>query len=590
MSQIASYYLGKLGHYDRMFATAAGVESAQGDATTSDVYGTADRWEAFDTNLDRYAGFVRNDACTSASGAAFERLAAQPSTQAACLAPQTSHRTLGGQPGAPDGVRGFSGQPMLCNAPVSRLAALDLGGGAIRSRADFVPAVPADWEPDLRAQPRIEGGNGAPTVTTPVAGPYTDKSDWHIPTLDEVFNLAQKYPDKKIILDTKTSGDTATSARLGQQIVAMLHEHPEMLDRIIITNPDRDCLQQIKNAFKNDPDPRFQGFKSFAYDDEHLNDFFASDDEKSPLTGAGDNSWVSVGEPKTKAFWNFSEVEEEVRKAHAAITDPDNPSYGKKLMAWVINDADDIRTLVKDGVDGLITDDPEGMNKTLDEMGYGPAGQDARRPMVIAHHGVNHSQAYPENTLPSIEHALRNADAVEVDVCSAKDGIVVFHDDDPNAGVTLARNLGLDGGNAWRPTLPDIGTAERGRRVSDMTIDEMRHAYGYERNATGSVLANGLLNGTMNVLRAPGALLSWLGNKTGIVPLSWLGQGLDWVVDKGIRPVATLVTKAVNGIVTTAWHGVTSVVGAVGSAVKSVGSAIGDAVKSVGHFFKKLFG
>src|SRR5207245_2334453 len=116
--------------------------------------------------------------------------------------------------------------------------------------------------------------------------------------------------------------------------------HPEMADRIVITNRDKKCLDAIKSAIRENP--RFHDFRNFALDDENLNEISPSEAERSPLTDSGDNRYVSIGLPK--APWHgFGALLEEVRKTRAEIDRPGSPHHGKKLMAWTINDPDQIR-------------------------------------------------------------------------------------------------------------------------------------------------------------------------------------------------------------------------------------------------------
>jgi glycerophosphoryl diester phosphodiesterase len=478
----------------------------------------------------------------------------------------------------------------------------------------------------------------AATRQTAALGPrLTDSKDWHIPSLDETFKLAKKYPGKQIWLDTKTPDDPAVGRRVARQIMELLKKHPEMKSRVVIMNPNNNVLNAIKDEFKKDPEFRY--FKNFALDNENLNKISASAKERSPLTGSGDNRYVSIGNPKSPVTPNnFQDLLEEVRKAKKETTNPKSSHYGKKIVAWTLNDSKQIKELVKAGADGILTDNPEMMKKTLDKMGF--AADDPKRPAIIAHRGGANSKNTPENTLPRIEDGLRSsADAIEIDVVSAKDGAIVYHDNNPNDLTSIARNIGLEADNKWRPVYPDVGTKARGKRLDQLTISEIRKNYGFERNATSSALANLGVSVLDSAASAPGTALSWLGRKLGIKPLSMLGGALNSVVDSVGKPIFRGVMQGVDKAVTGVWQGLTTAgkgiydgfgsifkgnigkgLGQIGtglwkggvklvsnvakgawSVVKGVGNAIGNVGKSIAKgaksawkgvkkFFKGLFG
>lgn len=104
--------------------------------------------------------------------------------------------------------------------------------------------------------------------------------------------------------------------------------------------------------------------------------------------------------------------------------------------------------------------------------------QPSRRPRVIAHRG--NPVDFPENTLPAIRSAVElGADALEVDLCLTRDRrLAVWHDHSPGALVTLARNLGLEGGVGFQPVLPGLLSAYR-RPTYALTLAELRAHYGY---------------------------------------------------------------------------------------------------------------
>lgn len=492
------------------------------------------------------------------------------------------------------------------------------------------PFAPATTQA-LRLPSPVQPTSTEPVTAAPVAPlgpPITNPKDWHIPSLEETFKLAQRYPGKTIYLDTKTPKDPQVARRMARQIMEQLRKHPDLKERVVVMNPDKGVLDAMKDEFAKNPD--FKDFKNFCLDNENLNKWNPSAAERSPLTGSGDNRYVSIGNPKDPLTPNnFDDLVQEVRKAKTQTTDATNSHYGKKVIAWTLNEPDQVRKLVEAGADGILTDDPEMMNRTLDQMGLKPG--DPRRPEVIAHRGGPNSKESPENTLPRIEQGLRTSDAIEIDVVSAKDGAVIFHDNDPNSLISHARNLGLEADNKWRPVYPDIGTDVRGKRLDELTVDQIRKNYGFEPNATSSLVANLALSAMTHISRAPGTALNFLGKYLSIGdfnPLGWAGTALNAVVDTVGKPIYTGLAQGLDQAATGIWHGVTTIGRGIGSgfqnifkgniakglgqigggilqgagkviggvakgvwsAVKGVGNAIGNAAKSVGKFFSKLFG
>jgi glycerophosphoryl diester phosphodiesterase len=461
----------------------------------------------------------------------------------------------------------------------------------------------------------------APTVMGPR---LTNPKDWHIPSLDETFRLARNYPDKMIYLDAKTPDDPAVGRRLARQVMGLLRKYPDLKSRVAILNPSREVLDAMKDEFKKAPD--FRDFKNFSLDNENLNKSSPSDRERSPLTDSKDNRYVSIGNPKNPLTSNdFDDLVDEVKKTKLQTTRRGSSHFGKKILAWTLNEPAQIRKLVKAGVDGILTDDPEMMSRTLDKMGL-PKGHPGR-PEIIAHRGGPNSTRTPENTLPRIEDGFRSsADAIEIDIVSAKDGAVVFHDNNPNGLDAMARNLGLEADNKWRPVFPDIGSKFRNKRLDQLTISEIRNNYGFERNATSSVIANLGLSLLTNLARLPGTLIKKLGDF--FSPLRFVGEAANKVIDNVAKPIFCGVVQGADKLVTGVWHGaldigrglgrgfgnifrgniakglgqigtglwrggvkvVKGVVDGVVSVAKGVGKAVASVGKAVGKFFKGIFG
>jgi glycerophosphoryl diester phosphodiesterase len=115
----------------------------------------------------------------------------------------------------------------------------------------------------------------------------------------------------------------------------------------------------------------------------------------------------------------------------------------------------------------------------LGSLGCDPQGLGRPNPnfLVVGHRGAPRAAA--ENTLPSFELAVAlGANAIETDLCVTSDGVfVLWHDRDPDEGVALARQGGVEGG-AYIPLVPGLGSEYR-RPVEELTLDELRTHYGY---------------------------------------------------------------------------------------------------------------
>jgi glycerophosphoryl diester phosphodiesterase len=406
---------------------------------------------------------------------------------------------------------------------------------------DFEPKAPDGDAFEPAAQTR------GPVALDQVAPAKIDPHDWHLPSLGEVFGLAKAYPGKRIFLDSKTAGRPEVATRLAQQYVDLLRQYPYMRDRVIVANPDPACLDAMKQVFASQPD--FKDFKNFSLDDEHLNDKGSHSNQSigNPLRGSGDNSFISLGDPATPLVpdrANFDDVLKQTKQALSHTRDPKDPAFGKKLFVWTIDDPAKMDALAKLGPDGILTDNPQQLNQILDNY-YGPAGQDPQRPEVMCHRGGPDNEQFPENTLPMIQKGFELGDSIEIDLCPAQDGCIVFHDDNPNDTVALARDAELEN-TSFRPLRPDLGSKLRGKRLDQLTMAEIRSNYGFERKSTHDVAANVGEAAVRNVIRGPGALLEAVGTGLGQDSVATVGATLNKVIDKTVEPGLGEVTKGVD--------------------------------------------
>jgi glycerophosphoryl diester phosphodiesterase len=306
----------------------------------------------------------------------------------------------------------------------------------------------------------------------------TDPNDRHIPSIDEAFEVASRFPGKVVQLDTKLpEGKPEVARRMARQYMEALRKYPQLKDQVFIACNDEKMLKVMKDEFKASKD--FSTFNRFSLDKEQLNAFFIgnSPDAADPLKGSGTNAFVSIGDPRAPlSTGNFDDLLRLTKQTLSKTRDPKSPHFGKQLVVWTINDEDKMRKLAKLKPDFIVTDNPALLNKVLDEV---CGKNDPLRPKVQCHRGGPDGSGAPENTLPMLERGFREGDSIEFDVCSAVDGAVLYHDENPNAVVSLVRNLGLGGEGEFRPTYPGLGSPLR-KSLHELTTEQIRQGYGYE--------------------------------------------------------------------------------------------------------------
>jgi glycerophosphoryl diester phosphodiesterase len=86
----------------------------------------------------------------------------------------------------------------------------------------------------------------------------------------------------------------------------------------------------------------------------------------------------------------------------------------------------------------------------------------------------------PENTIPSLERALREgANSLEVDLCVTKDNeVILWHDWNPDELVALIREGGLEPEVSYKPDFPAPFSGYR-KKTSELTLNEFREHFNY---------------------------------------------------------------------------------------------------------------
>lgn len=102
---------------------------------------------------------------------------------------------------------------------------------------------------------------------------------------------------------------------------------------------------------------------------------------------------------------------------------------GIRIVPWTTNDPETMRTVLRTGVDGLITDRPDLLQQILtEERTARPNDPRLQHFIVSAHRGGRGLR--PENTLPSFESGLDQfADELETDTGVSTDGVSLLSHD-----------------------------------------------------------------------------------------------------------------------------------------------------------------
>jgi glycerophosphoryl diester phosphodiesterase len=325
--------------------------------------------------------------------------------------------------------------------------------------------------------------------TGPRTNPQPGKKQL-IPDLEAVFDLADKYQDKLIVLDTKPGGE---GPRLSRQLIQLLRRHPRMTDRVVVSNPDPATLNILKSEFHKQPD--FRDFQNFTLDKETLNRFRPTPCDLDPLCGSAQNRFASMGIPRHPlAGAGLGDAQKSIASAREQSDDSGSPHVGKQIIAWTLNEPEEMARIMQARPHAVITTDLGGAKNFRDRESL-----DTR---VIGHRGGGDLQEFPENSLPAVEHGLREADGIEVDIISARDGLLLYHDVNPNSGLAALRNLGAEADHSWRPVFPDLNSSFR-KPLTELTRAEIRANYGYARNLTRNALLNVALNAVGQLLRVP---------------------------------------------------------------------------------------
>lgn len=191
-----------------------------------------------------------------------------------------------------------------------------------------------------------------------------------IPELKDALELLQNHPKlETVYLDTKIPEDEPEfQTRYAQALKTLIEnaeaQTPNLRQHLVILNTNLKTLDRLKAVMP--PEAGFQ----YGYDREDLNRFGwlglrGSEDVDFTSNSAG-NTYVSAGNPRSPVGQGYDDYLAAMQRARTKI---DRSGSGQKLVAWSLNDPLKIRELLAIGVDEVMTDDPEGLQRQLQEMG-----------------------------------------------------------------------------------------------------------------------------------------------------------------------------------------------------------------------------
>jgi glycerophosphoryl diester phosphodiesterase len=263
-------------------------------------------------------------------------------------------------------------------------------------------------------------------ATDPFAGTQEPVPGTRMPTLAEVFRLADRYGADKVEFNVETKLDptvpaeTVDPATFARTLVETVREHG-MTRRVTLQSFDWRTLVEAKRL---EPSLRTVALA------------------QAPTIFPG-TPWTA-GVPITADAWQ-GQVADAARSIGAAVLSPRaidlTPALlrrahqrGMLLVPWTVNDAPSMNALIDLGVDGIITDYPDRLRSVLTAKGM-PLPSQFEAPFDVEAHRGGATQR-PENTLAAFSYALsKNVDTLELDTGVTRDGVlVVIHDRRISAG------------------------------------------------------------------------------------------------------------------------------------------------------------
>jgi glycerophosphoryl diester phosphodiesterase len=284
-------------------------------------------------------------------------------------------------------------------------------------------------------------------ATDPFLGTQESVPGTRMPTLAEVFDLADRYGarDVQFNIETKldpTVDDTVAPEQFVARVAAVIEAHGTTARSLLQTFDWRTLVV----ARERIPELRLVALA------------------QKPTIYPG-TPWTAGLEVRDADPFASGEVAELAKRIGATVLSPRAQDVtdttierahrlGLRVVPWTVNEQPDMRALIERGVDGLISDYPDRLRSVMRERGMMlPPRYDAPFD-VEGHRGARTYR--PENTLPAFAYGLdHGVDTLELDTGLTKDGhLVVLHD----------RRI-----NGVHCTGPDVGAL-----IRDLTLAQVK--------------------------------------------------------------------------------------------------------------------
>jgi glycerophosphoryl diester phosphodiesterase len=253
--------------------------------------------------------------------------------------------------------------------------------------------------------------------TDPFVGTQESVPGTHMPTLAQVFDLADRYgaDDVQFNIETKIDptqpGDTVDPVTFTSKVLGVIRSHG-MVQRSMLQSFDWRTLVESKKQL---PALRTvalaQAPTIYPGTPWTAGVPIAADAWQGSLAGAAASIGAKVLSPR-----------------YQDLTDPliaAAKQHGELVVPWTVDDKPTMASLIDRGVDGIISDYPDMLREVVASKGLKLPKPYASPFDVEGHRGARGYR--PENTLPAFQYALdRHVTTLETDTGVTKDGVLVI--------------------------------------------------------------------------------------------------------------------------------------------------------------------
>jgi glycerophosphoryl diester phosphodiesterase len=293
--------------------------------------------------------------------------------------------------------------------------------------------------------------------TDPFVGTQESVPGTRMPTLAEVFDLADRYgaDDVQFNIETKLDptipGDTVDPVTFTTKVVDVIRRHG-MVERSMLQSFDWRTLVEARKQLPS--------LRTVA---------LAQASTIYPGT-----PWTA-GVPIAADAWQGS-LAEAAKSIGAKVLSPLSQNLTDPLIAaakqqgllvvpWTVNDTATMGSLIDRGVDGIISDYPDRLRQVVASRGLRLPRSYASPFDVEGHRGARAHR--PENTLPAFQYALdRGVTTLELDTGVTKDGVLV-----------ISHNRAINGTHCHdtAPAFPgDPQFPYAGKLIKDLTLAQIK--------------------------------------------------------------------------------------------------------------------